>query len=78
MVVKVGNMFFQRYTGITDPEQLKAYYDKIGLLYAFNVALMPGTGAEKAMKLAPILIDKLLRKIVVPNEKAIRQLFKVM
>lgn len=78
MVIKVGNMFFQRYTGITDPEQLKAYYDKIGLLYAFNVALMPGAGSEKAMKLAPILIDKLLRKIVIPNEKAIRQLFKVM
>ena len=78
MVIKVGNMFFQRYTGITDPEQLKAYYEKIGLLYAFNVSLIPGSGSEKAMKLAPILMDKLLRKIVIPNEKAIRQLFKAL
>lgn len=77
-ILKAGNMFFSKYTGISDPEKLKEYYQKIGLLYAFNVALVCGSGAEKAMQLAPIIMDKLLRSIVIPNEQAIRQLYKVM
>ncbi len=51
---------------------------RIGLLYAFNVVLVCGSGAENAMKLAPFLMDRLLRAVVIPNEQAIRQLFRTM
>lgn len=78
LVSKVGNLFFMKYTGITDPEQLKEYYQKLGLVYAFNVAMMPGTGSKKAVELAPILIDKLLRGVVIPNEQTIKYLFQTM
>ena len=78
MIINIGNLFFMKYTGITDPEELKAYYQKIGLLYAFNVAMMPGTGSPKAVELAPMLMDKLLRGVVIPNEQTIKYLFKTM
>ena len=78
MCIKVGNMFFMKYTGITDPEQLKEYYQKLGLLFAFNTVMICGSGASKARKLAPLLMDKLLRGVVVPNEQTIKYLFKTM
>ena len=77
-IIKAGNMFFAGYTGITDQEELKSYYEKLGLLFAFNVSLIPGNRSENAMRLAPVLMDKLLRGIVVPNEQAIRMLFQTM
>ncbi len=78
MCLKVGNMFFMKYTGITDPEQLKEYYQKLGLLFAFNTVMICGSGASKARKLAPLLMDKLLRGIVIPNEQTIKYLFQTM
>ena len=78
LIMAMGNKFFMKYTGITDPAALQEYYKKIGLLYAFNVSLVPGSGSEKAVQLAPILIEKLFHGIVVPNEQAIRYLFKTM
>ena len=77
-IVKIGNMFFAGYTGIIDPANLKEYYEKIGLLFAFNVSLVPGSGAEDAVRLAPFLMDNLLRGVVIPNEKAVRALFQTM
>ena len=73
-VMQVGNMFFAKYTGISNPEEMEAYYKKLGLLFAFNVSLVVGTEAENAMKLAPMLMDKLLRGVVIPNEQALRYL----
>lgn len=32
------------------------------------------TGAEKAVQLAPILMDKMLRAVVIPNEQALRHI----
>ena len=78
MCMKVGNMFFMKYTGITDPEQLKEYYQKLGLLFAFNTVMICGSGASEARKLAPFLMDKLLRGIVIPNEQTIKYLFSTM
>lgn len=78
LIFNVGNLFFMKYTGITDPEELKAYYQKLGLLYAFNVTLVPGSGSDKARKLAPMLMEKLLRGVVIPNEQTIKYLFKTM
>ena len=73
-IMQVGNMFFAKYTGLSNPADLEAYYKKLGLLFAFNVAIIVGTEAENAVKLAPILMDKLLRGVVIPNEQALRHL----
>jgi uncharacterized protein (TIGR02172 family) len=78
LIMEAGNKFFQKYTGITDEGELAAYYQKIGLLLAFNVALVCGSGAEESTKLAPMLMEKMLRGVVIPNEQAIRALFKTM
>jgi uncharacterized protein (TIGR02172 family) len=78
MCLKVGNLFFMKYTGITEPEQLKAYYQKLGLLFAFNTVMICGAGASKARELAPLLMDKLLRGVVIPNEQTIKYLYKTM
>ena len=78
MILDAGNRFFMEYTGIRDPEALKAYFGKIGLLYAFNVVLVCGSGSETATRLAPMLMDRLLRGVVIPNEQAIRALFRTM
>lgn len=78
MISRVGNMFFMKYTGITDPAELEAYYKKLGLLFAFNVVLVVGSGAERSLKMAKHIMDNLLRAVVIPNEQAIRYLFKTM
>ena len=78
LIQKVGNLFFMKYTGITDPAALGEYYKKLGLLYAVNVVLAAGGGSERAMKSAPIIMDMLLRGVVAPNEQAIRQLYKAL
>ncbi len=77
-IMQVGNMFFARYTGITDPAELEAYFKKLGLLYAFNVTLMPGSGSANARKRADQIMNNLLRKTVVPNAQAIKALYQTM
>ncbi len=78
MLLQVGDLFFRKYVGITDPAQLQEYYKKLGLLYAFNVSMISGTGSARARELAPILMNELLRKIVIPNQQAVRALFKTL
>ena len=78
MCINVGNLFFMKYTGITDPDQLKEYYQKLGLMFAFNTVMICGSGASKARNLAPLLMDKLLRGVVIPNEQTIKYLYKTM
>ena len=78
MISRVGNMFFMKYTGIPDPAELEAYYKKLGLLFAFNVVLVVGSGAERSRQMAKHIMDNLLRAVVIPNEQAIRYLFKTM
>lgn len=78
LIFKVGNMFFMKYTGISDPEQLKEYFQKLGLLFAFNVVLTCGSGSPRATALAPMIMDKLLRGVVIPNEQTVKYLFKTM
>ena len=76
MILRVGQLFFKKYTGITDEAELEAYFKKLGLLYAFNVTLVPGSGSERAMQNANMIMDNLLRPIVLPNAKAIGALFR--
>ena len=78
LIMKTGYLFFRKYTGITDPKALEEYFKKLGLLYALNVVLVVGTDSERSTALAPIIMDKLLRGVVVPNEQAIRYLYKAM
>ncbi len=78
LILKAGNLFFMKYTGITDPAALGEYFKKLGLLYAVNVSLVPGGGSERAMQNAPLIMDKLLRGVVIPNEQAIRRLYKAL
>lgn len=78
LILKAGKMFFHKYTGIRDDAELEAYFKKLGLLYAFNVVLIVGSGSERSTQMAPFIMDKLLRGVVIPNEQAIRYLFKTM
>ena len=78
LILKVGNLFFMKYTGITDPAELEGYYKKLGLLYAFNVVLMPGSGSKRAMEFGENIMNNLLRPVVLPNEQAIKGLLQSM
>ena len=78
LIQKAGNLFFMKYTGITDGAALEEYYKKLGLLYAFNVSLMPGGGSARSMEMGGVIMDNLLRPIVLPNVQTICGLFKVM
>ena len=77
-IMQVGNMFFARYTGITDPAELEAYFKKLGLLYAFNVTLVPGSGSANARRMADQIMNNLLRRVVVPNAETIKALYQTM
>ncbi len=78
MIEKTGQLFFVKYTGITDPAELKAYFDKLGLIFAFNTVLFCGAGVRDAEARAQGIMDNLLRKVVLPNKDAIPYLFSVM
>lgn len=78
MIVQVGNMFFAKYTGITDPAELGEYLKRIGLLYSFNVVFMVVAGGPTGRAFADKLIGNVLRQVVVPNAQAIKGLFQVM
>ncbi len=76
LITETGEMFFRKYTGFTDQAEIDALYQKLGLLYAFNVALIVGNGSEGAMKRGDMIMDNLLRPIVIPNEQAIRMILR--
>ncbi len=78
LIEETGMMFFRKYTGLGNEAELEAYFQKIGLLYAFNVVMICGSRSEKTMQIAPFVMDKLLRGVVIPNEQVIRQLFRTM
>jgi hypothetical protein len=73
-----GNLFFMKHTGITDPVVLSDYYNKLELLCAVSLTLVPGGGSEWAMKSAPIMMDKHLRGVVIPNAQTICNLYKTL
>ncbi len=76
MILKTGRKFFSIYTGITDEDKLEEYFKMIGLVYAFNVVLVVGTLNPYSLVRAPFIMENLLRKVVIPNEQALRQLLK--
>ena len=78
MVEQVGQLFFIKYTGITDPDALKEYFGKMGLLFAFNTVLLCGARITSAKAYAPQIMDNLLRPVVIPNKDAIPYLLSVL
>ncbi|MBP5246886.1 MAG: anti-sigma factor antagonist [Fibrobacter sp.] len=70
---KVGNLFFLKYKGFSDASELESYYKQLWLPFALNVVLIVGTESEESTKRAPMLMDKLLRGAILPNEPALRQ-----
>ena len=78
LIKKAGNLFFMKYTGITDPKELEAYYKKLGLLYAFNISQLLGRNIESVMKRKDVILEHVLRKIVIPNEQVICGLYRSM
>lgn len=78
LILKAGNLFFMKYTGITDPAALSVYYKQLELLCSVSLTLVPGGGSEWAMKIAPFFMEKHLRGIVIPNAQTIRNLYKTL
>ena len=52
---------------------MQAYFQRIGLMYAFNVVLTVAM-FDASVPMVETVLDKLLRGVVVPNAQAIRQL----
>ena len=75
-IKKIGYDFFALYTGLDDLELLNEYYAKQELLYAFNVCLTVGIGPEKIRNNASKILDRQLRKTVIPNEATLRELLQ--
>ena len=67
-----------KYSGISDPAEFKAYMGKLGLLYAFNVVLVIALGQEFSNPYVDVVLNKLLRETVIPNEQTLRYLLKNM
>ena len=40
MCTEVGQKFLAMYSGITDPAQFEKYMKTLGLIYAFNIAML--------------------------------------
>ena len=74
LIFKVGNLFFEKYSGLTDKAELDALYHKLTLLSAFNVTLSLGYASEVSVKAAPMVIENLYKKILVPDEKELREI----
>lgn len=74
----IGGRFFSMYTGLTDPKELQTYFQKMGLMYAFNVVLTVATGFEVCSQYVEPVLNKLLRGTVIPNEQKLRYLLENM
>ncbi len=73
LAFEIGKKFFAMYTGITDPQALKAYMDKIRLVFCFFYVTELATHPAKELYTQPIL-DNMLRAIVIPNAEIIKKI----
>lgn len=71
-IAEVGDRFFMGYTGIDDEGDLERYYDRLHPLYALSVVAMCGNGRLHDDRLARMIMDNLLRKVVIPQQDSIR------
>jgi hypothetical protein len=77
-ILEVGNLFFSKYSGITDEAEFADYYKRLGLLCSLNAVFTPGAGAESAVSHAESLMENVLRPQVLPNEETIKGLLQTM
>jgi len=75
LIMDVGYRFFRKYTGLSD-DALEAYFKQLGLVYALNVVLIVGAGSKRSVEKADAIMDMLLRKVVIPNEQALRHILR--
>ena len=78
LIREAGDLFFMKYTGITDPKELSDFYKKLDLLCAVSLTLVPAGGSEWAIRNAPIMMDKHLRGVVIPNAQTICDIYKML
>ena len=78
MVEQTAQLFFMKYLGITAPAELKGFFDKLGLIYAFNVVLLCGSGIGAAEAYAPRIMENLLHPVVLANKDAIPYLISTL
>ena len=74
---QLGQLFFAKYSGISDPAQLGEYLKAAGLASAFNIGANIGTYAlvnEMARKKMPGVVERLIRGVIIPNKDALKYL----
>ena len=77
LALQLGQLFFMKYSGISDPAQLGEYFKSVGLVYAFNVGAYIGAFAEvneDARKKLDSVVNNVIRSIVIPNKDALKYL----
>ena len=65
-----------KYLGLESREALEAAYSRLHVLYALSVVVMSGNEHMKDEALARMLMDELLRKVVVPGQDTIREIWR--
>ena len=73
---ELGDLFFMKYLGLKDREELEAAYSRLHRLYALSVVVMCGNERMKDEALARSLMDELLRKVVVPGKDVIMEIWQ--
>ena len=77
LVAQLGQLFFLKYSGISDPAQLGDYLKTYGLASAFNISANIGAYAqvnETARERMPSVVERLIRGVVIPNKDALKYL----
>lgn len=76
-MAKLGQLFFLKYSGLSDPAQLGEYLKTFGLISAFNVSANIGAYAavnQTARESMPGVVETLIRGVVIPNKDALKYL----
>ncbi len=74
---QLGQLFFMKYSGISDPAQLGEYLKTAGLVSAFNIGANIGAYAavnEMARQKMPGVVERLIRGVIIPNKDALKYL----
>ena len=71
--IEVGRKFLAMYSGITDPAQFEQYMKTLGLIYAFNVAILI-PDVPDALKRAPLIVNNLIRPVVIKNAETLKHI----
>ncbi len=77
LAAKLGNLFFMKYYGITDPAKLGDYLKTAGLACAFNIGANIGAYAvtnEMAKQKLPGVVERIIRGVIIPNKDTLKYL----